>query len=184
MAESLSHKFGQIIGDLLEFALKSVLQEFAEKHELYLDKKGDREARTGKKVSWVDINGNSHDLDFVIERGGTDQTIGTPVAFIESAWRRYTKHSRNKAQEIQSAVLPLATKYKNSSPFIGVVLAGEFTEGALAQLKSLGFNVLFFSYETVINAFAKYGIDVTFDERTAEKDFKSKIKYMEQSAKS
>ncbi|MDR1342752.1 MAG: hypothetical protein LBK18_05800, partial [Prevotellaceae bacterium] len=61
------------------------------------------------------------------------------------------------------------------SPFIGVVLAGEFTESALTQLKSCGFNVLFFHYKEVISAFSKYGIDIAFDEQTAEVDFKSKI---------
>jgi hypothetical protein len=72
MAESLSHKFGQIIGDLLELALQPNLEKFAKKHKLYLDKLGTRKARTGKKVTWKDENGNKHDLDFVIERGGTE----------------------------------------------------------------------------------------------------------------
>ena len=175
MAESLSHKFGQIIGDLLELALEPYLQKFARKHKLYLDKKGVRKARSGKKVSWIDANENKHDLDFVLERGGTENKIGLPVAFIESAWRRYTKHSRNKAQEIQSAVLPLANKYKSSSPFVGVALAGEFTEGALTQLKSLDFGVLYFPYETVVKAFSKFGINAAFDERTPETDFRKKI---------
>ena len=162
MAESLSHKFGQIIGDLLELALEPHLQKFARKHKLYLDKKGARKARSGKKVCWTDANGNKHDLDFVLERGGTENKIGDPVAFIESAWRRYTKHSRNKAQEIQGAVLPLAIKYRRSSPFVGVVLAGVFTEGALTQLKSLGFGVLYFPYETVVKTFSKFGINAAF----------------------
>lgn len=175
MAESPAHKFGQIIGDLLELALEPHLQKFARKHKLYLDKKSERKARSGKKVSWTDANNNKHDLDFVLERGGTENKIGIPVAFIESAWRRYTKHSRNKAQEIQSAVLPLATKYKSSSPFVGVVLAGVFTEGALTQLKSLGFGVLYFPYDSVVKAFAKFGINAAFDEKTAEADFRKKI---------
>lgn len=175
MAESLSHKFGQLIGELLELALEPHLQKFARKHKLYLDKKGARKARSGKKVTWTDSKENKHDLDFVLERCGTENKIGVPVAFIESAWRRYTKHSRNKAQEIQSAVLPLANKYKNSSPFVGVVLAGVFTEGALYQLKSLGFGVLYFPYNTVVKAFAKFGINAAFDEKTAETDFRKKI---------
>ncbi|MBK9793853.1 MAG: hypothetical protein IPP60_12380 [Sphingobacteriales bacterium] len=154
MAESLSHKFGQLIGDLLELALEPHLQKFARKHKLYLDKKGVRKARSGKKVTWTDSKENKHDLDFVLERGGTENKIEYCfVAFIESAWRRYTKHSRNKAQEIQSAILPLANKYRNSSPFVGVVLAGVFTEGALSQLKSLGFGVLYFPYDTVVKHF-------------------------------
>ncbi|MDR3329164.1 MAG: hypothetical protein LBS63_03520 [Prevotellaceae bacterium] len=175
MAESLSHKFGQIIGELLELAVEPHLQKFAKKHKLYLDKKGERKARAGKKVSWTDDKGNSHDLDFVLERGGTAATVGVPVAFIESAWRRYTKHSRNKAQEIQSAILPLVSTYKHAAPFMGVALAGVFTEGALTQLKSLGFGVLYFPYSTVIKSFAKFGIDAAFDETTPESDFKTKI---------
>ena len=175
MAESLSHKFGQIIGDLLELALEPHLKKFARKHKLYLDSKGERKGRSGKKVSWFDGNNNKHDLDFVLERGGTENKIGVPVAFIECAWRRYTKHSRNKAQEIQSAILPLAGKYQSSSPFVGVVLAGVFTSGALSQLKSHGFSVLYFPYATVVKAFAKFGIDATSDEKTPEADFRKKI---------
>ena len=98
MAESLSHKFGQIIGDLLELAIQPHLEKFARKNKLFLDKKGERKARTGRKVSWTDSKDNKHDLDFVLERNGTVNKTGVPVAFIECAWRRYTKHSRNKAQ--------------------------------------------------------------------------------------
>lgn len=175
MAESLSHKFGQIIGELLELAIEPHLQKFANKNRLFLDKKGARKARAGKKVSWTDSKENKHDLDFVLERGGTENKIGVPVAFIETAWRRYTKHSRNKAQEIQSAIIPLAVKHNGSSPFIGVVLAGEFTGGSLNQLKSLGFGILYFPYETVIKAFQKYGINASSDESTPENEFRKKI---------
>lgn len=175
MAESLSHKFGQIIGDLLELAIEPHLRKFAKRNNLYLDKKGVRTARKGKKLSWIDGKENSHDLDFVLERGGNEKLIGVPVAFIETAWRRYTKHSRNKSQEIQGAILPLAEKHRNSSPFIGVVLAGEFTAGSLTQLKSSGFCVLYFSYDTVMRAFRKFKIDADFDESTSEKDFRKKI---------
>ncbi len=175
MAESLSHKFGQVIGELLELGLEPRLRQFAKKHKLYLDKKGTRKARPGKKVSLVDDFGNKHDLDFVLERGGTDGQLGIPVAFIETAWRRYTKHSRNKAQEIQGAILPLYTKYKNVNPFLGAVLAGVFTEGAITQLKSVSFNVLYLPYLTVVKAFQKFGIDAAFDEKTTEAEFGEKL---------
>lgn len=175
MAESLSHKFGQIIGDLLELAIFPHLEVFAKQHQLFLDKKGVRPARSGKKVTWTDIKGNKHDLDFVLERGGTADKIGAPVAFIESAWRRYTKHSRNKAQEIHGAIIPLTDAYRNSAPFVGVVLAGVFTEGSLNQLVSHGFGVLYFHYETVVAAFKKFGINAAFDEDTPEDEFRKKI---------
>ena len=58
MAESLSHKFGQIIGELLEIALQPNLEKFAKKHKLFLDKKGERLVRKGKKLTWVDIKNN------------------------------------------------------------------------------------------------------------------------------
>ena len=175
MAESLAHTFGQIIGNVLEDAIEPALRRFAGEHGLYLDKKGPREAREGKRVTWTDLHGNAHDLDFVLERGGTDRVIGTPVAFIETAWRRYTKHSRNKAQEIQGAIQVLALTYKHSCPFTGAILAGVFTGGALNQLKSLGFHILFFPYESIVEAFQKAGVDARFDEDTPEKEFRKKL---------
>jgi len=176
MGLSPSHKFGQIIGDVLEEAIEPLLRGFAQDHGLYLDRKGPRTARKGKSVSWTDASGNKHDLDFVLEKGGTDSEIGTPVAFIETAWRRYTKHSRNKAQEIQGAILPLVTTHRHVAPFIGVILAGVFTEGALAQLRSLGFTAIYFPYETVIQAFRCAGIDASFHEKTPDSAFAKKVR--------
>ena len=175
MAESPAHRFGQIIGEVLEAAVVPLLIEFADKHGLYLDRKGERPCRPGKKCTWLDLNKNKHDLDFVLERGGSDETRGIPAAFIETAWRRYTKHSRNKAQEIQGAIGPLAETYKNARPFIGVILAGVFTDGALNQLRSLGFSVLHFSYENVVAAFKGFGIDASFNHDTPDADFRKKV---------
>jgi len=175
MAKSPSHEFGQIIGFILEKTVSSILTNCAEKHNLYLDKQGKRTARKGKKVSWVDKYGNNHDLDFVLEHGGSDQNIGKPVAFIESAWRRYTKHSRNKAQEIQGALLPIIAANSMRAPFKGVILAGVFTQGALEQLESVGFCVLYFRYETVIEAFKNVQIDASFDEDTPDSEFSKKL---------
>ena len=172
MAESPAHKFGQVIGEFLESVVRPQLEDFCRNQGLYLDhQKRDRPARSGKKVSWTDQYGNAHDLDFVIEREGTDQQIGTPVAFIESAWRRYTKHSRNKAQEIQGAILPLAEKHRWNNPFLGTVLAGVFTQGSLDQLRSLGFHVLYYPYESLVAAFQSEGIDIALDESTPDPVF-------------
>lgn len=175
MADSPAHKFGQIIGDSLEAAIYPILNEFSKLNNLFLDVKGPRPARKGNKVTWQDNNNNKHDLDFVIERNGTPEEIGKPVAFIECAWRRYTKHSRNKAQEIQGAIIPLFEKYRKDYPFIGVILAGEFTEGSLSQLESLGFSVLYFSYESIIKAFQKVKINAFFDEKTKDSVFANEV---------
>lgn len=181
MAESPAHKFGQIVGNLLEDIMKPVLQDFCDKRGLYLDVKGKRSGvRKGAKVTWIDKYGNNHDLDFVIEKGGSTKTKGRPVAFIEAAWRRYTKHSRNKAQEIQGAVLPIADEYHWDKPFLGAVLAGVFTKGSLDQLDSVGFKVLYFPYESVVSAFDSVGIDVRFDESTPNDLFSDCIRKIEQ----
>lgn len=175
MAQSPAHRFGQIVGEVLEAAIEPLLERFAKKHSLYLDKKGDRPCRPGKKCSWQDHNGNKHDLDYVLERGGSRTKLGIPAAFIETAWRRYTKHSRNKAQEIQGAIGPLVETYKSAGPFTGAILAGVFTDGALTQLESLGFTVLYFPYKSVVPVFREFGIDAAFDEETPDAEFQEKV---------
>jgi len=180
MATSPSHKFGQLIGNLLEEHMEPELQKFCTARGLYLDKQGERSpARSGRKVKWEDKYGNLHDLDFVIEVGGTRHQVGRPVAFIEAAWRRYTKHSRNKAQEIQGAVLPIAEKYEWDAPFLGAVIAGIFTDGSLDQMRSTGFEILYFSYNSIVEAFLSVNIDVRFDETTPDDLFQRTINDIE-----
>lgn len=180
VALSPSHRFGQIIGDLLEEVMGPQFEIFCSSRGLYLDKSGIRgAARDGKKVSWLDKYGNSHDLDFVIEKGGSASVRGRPLAFIEAAWRRYTKHSRNKAQEIQGAVLPIAEKYEWDKPFLGVILAGVFTSGSLTQMRTSGFEVALFPYESIVSAFASVGIAVNFDEDTPDAVFQRTIDSIE-----
>jgi len=176
MARSPTHKFGQIIGTIFEDAVHPILEGIARKHHLYFDWKHERKARGNKKkVTWADQLGNQHDLDYVMERGGSEETVGHPRAFIEIAYRRYTKHSRNKAGEIQCAIAPLAEMYRSHHPFLGVILAGEFTEGSLTQLRSNGFSILYFPFESIVNAFAKVGIDAFFDEKSTDAVVKKKV---------
>lgn len=180
MASSPSHKFGQIIGNMLEEIIYPFLKEFADGLGYYVDRAGLRgRARPGRKVKWTDKYGNDHDLDFVIEDGGTPDKRGRPVAFIEAAWRRYTKHSRNKAQEIQGAVLPIADKHSWDAPFLGAIIAGVFTEGSIRQLESVGFDVLYMPYDTVVEAFDVAGINARFDESTPDEEFSNCVTAIE-----
>lgn len=178
MAESLAHRWGQIIGEVFENFVRDILAGIARRHGLHLDAQGPRKARTGSKVTWQDGYGNRHDLDYVLERGGTPESLGTPVAFIESAWRRYTKHSKNKVQEIEGAVLPIALTFSRHQPFCGAVLAGEFTRSSLLQLESRGFGVLHLPYQSIIKAFLPLGIDAASQDGvggTSEAVFRKKI---------
>jgi hypothetical protein len=160
VAQAPGHQFGQIIGNAVEQSVEPILRRIADQHGLYLDKKGPRSTRgQRRKVIWTDGLGNRHDLDFVLERAGTEAELGKPAAFIETAWRRYTKQSRNKAQEIQGAVLPLLIQHSDIKPFAGAVLAGRWTVGALNQMRSNGFVVVHISYEEIVAAFGEFGIE-------------------------
>lgn len=175
MAQSPAHTFGQIIGDVLESAFKVRFQQLASQHSLFFDSKGTRPARAGKKVTWTDALGNSHDLDYVLERGGSATRVGQPVAFIELAYRRYTKHSKNKVQEIESAVASIASRYHRDGVFLGAILAGEFTGRAIKQLQTQGFVVLHIAYREIILAFSKVNIDACYTENTPMDEFETKI---------
>ena len=176
MALSPAHRLGQIIGDELEAAIREPLGAIAREFGLYLDYGHRRTARGGKtRVAWSDWKGNTHILDYVIEEGGSDVVQGRPRAFIEAAWRRYTKHSKNKAQEIQGAITPLAETYKEHHPFLGAVLAGVYTESSLEQLRSHRFNLIYCPYRSVLQAFASERIDVSYDEDTSEEELQQKV---------
>ena len=180
MAVSPSHRFGQIIGNMLEEMFKPVLESIALKNDFYFDAVGkSRAARKGKKLSWKDCYDNTHDLDFVIEKGGSDDALGTPAAFIECAWRRYTKHSKNKAQEIQGAVLPIADRFIENRPFLGAILAGEFTAPSLTQLRTSGFNLIYIPYIVIVEAFIAEGLNIGFDEDTSTDELTSKVREIE-----
>ncbi|MEA9998803.1 hypothetical protein QN367_06810 [Cryobacterium sp. RTS3] len=167
MAESPSHALGQIAGYTMEQAFFDMLLPVANEFSLYVDRQGPRLARgVRRKVSWVDDHQNKHDLDFVLERGGTAQHVGAPAAFIESAWRRYTKHSVNKAGEITNALVPLRRTYRYERPFLGALVAGEWTRVGILNMESQGISVLHLPVATLADAFAVEGVDLNFDEHT------------------
>lgn len=179
MAASPSHVLGEMIGNFFEDVMKSPIRELCQKYNVYFDTIGPRPARKGKNITWNDINGSKHDLDYVIERNGTPTKIGDPVALIELAWRRYTKHSKNKVQEIAGAVIPITMKYREYTPFKGAILSGEFTESSLKQLESQGFHVLYIPFEKVVASFKKFGLDIFFDEDTPESTLAKIVKSWE-----
>ncbi len=173
MAKAPGHQFGQMVGLLVEEIVKSVLQEFADQFGYYLDAQGHRrKARTGTKVTWTDKYDCEHDLDFVLEKDGTTDKRGRPLAFIETAWRRYSRHSKNKAQEIQGAILPTAEKHGWDAPFLGAVLVGIFTASSIEQMKRAGFHTLYVHRSAIIGAFHTAGVPIDFAEDTPDRDFR------------
>lgn len=172
MAKSQSHILGEFLGNFLEDALKPRVSAFARKEKLFFDCAGPRKSRRGNKVRWQDVNGNHHDLDFVLERNGSNSRTGDPAAFIELAWRRYTKHSKNKVQEISGAVNPICEKYRHLCPVKAAVLCGVFTATSVNQLRNEGFVVLHIDVDLFERAFQKAGLDIHYDESTSESVFR------------
>ncbi|WP_433342150.1 hypothetical protein [Streptomyces sp. CA-253872] len=167
MADSPAHSLGQIAGYMMEQAFFEMILPVANEFDLFVDRQGLRPARgKRKKVTWVDDHDNKHDLDFVLERGGSPGTLGRPAAFIESAWRRYTKHSVNKAGEIANALVPLRRTFRFDRPFLGALVAGEWTQGGVTHMESQGINVLHLPVKTLVDAFKTEGIDFWFEETT------------------
>lgn len=75
--------------------------------------------------------------------------------------------------------MPLAETYNNDCPFLGVIIAGDFTQGSLNQLESLGFTTLYFDYQTIKDAFSVVGINAHFEEGTADEEVSKKIEAFE-----
>lgn len=174
--DSPSHRFGQIIGDTFEETMIQYLRPIADKYSLYFDHRHPRSARKGQKeVRWADINGNTHKLDIVMERNGDEAHLGDPCVFIEIAWRRYTKHSKNKAQEISGAIRPLITKYSDFTPFFGAIVAGVFTQSSLNQMRTEGFEVLYIPIGIIEQAFGVVGIDAHWEENTPSHILQEKV---------
>lgn len=160
------HKLGQMIGNFFEDFFAEDLVKLSQKHGFYCDCKTIRTEKkeTPKKVTWTDKDGNNHDLDYVFEKRTSPQKRGVPVAFIELAWRRYTKHSRNKTGEIEGALLPLRDTFL-SCGFLGAIIAGEYTEGGKNQLISHEITVLHVPFNSLAESFGAYGVDLTYDEK-------------------
>ena len=166
---SPGHKLGQLIGNFFEKFVDTVLAdrlaEMAREHRFYLDRRGQRDVRgERKKLTWEDTLGNKHDLDFVLEQGGSTEKIGRPIAFVEAAWRRYTKHSRNKVGEIEAALIHLRDSHRTCR-FVGAIVAGEWTKGAVKQWESHGITVLHIPFAFVAAAFRLKDIDLSYAEK-------------------
>ena len=174
---SPGHKLGQMVGNFFEELFADDLMAFCREHGFYCDRRGPRPKvrGTSKKITWTDKYGDKHDLDYVIEKGGSYDKQGVPVAFIELAWRRYTKHSRNKTGELQGSLLPLKETYQTCR-FIGAILAGEYTDGGKNQLTSHDIAVLHIPFEVLAGCFRKQAIELDYPENAKSAYKKSVIR--------
>jgi len=162
------HRLGQMIGNFVEGLVAKDLAALCSQYGYYCDRKGLRPKVRGKrkKVTWKDKYGNPHDLDYVVEKDGTYDVQGIPVAFIELAWRRYTKHSINKSGEIGACLVDLRDTYRTCG-FLGAIVAGDYTTGGKNQLASHGINVLHIPFGTLVDRFKEQGVNLHYPQKAS-----------------
>jgi hypothetical protein len=133
---SSGHKLGQLIGDWFEeYFVLPLLNNVANKLQVFIDSRFIKRVVRGRKIEWLDSDGNTVDYDYVLELHGTENEIGIPVAFVECFWRRGSRHSKDKARDDSGKLMPMRETYPTAR-FLGIVAAGDFTKPARDLIRS------------------------------------------------
>ncbi len=171
---SSGHMMGQLIGDWWErYVIFPMLQSIATDLGLFADCRYVNRNCRGERILWSDLDGNSVDYDFVLEIGGSKLVKGTPVAFMESFWRRGARHSKDKARDDTNKLLPMRETYP-SARFLAIAACGEFTEPARDYVKSRGVALFFIPKSMIVAAFGAAGFNIDYDDGAPESE-KSRI---------
>jgi len=165
---SAGHKLGQLVGDWFEqhFVLP-MMKEVANRLNLYLDHRFQKRKARGDKLIWHDEDGNAVDYDFVLEMDGTRNKLGVPVAFLESFWRRGSRHSKDKARDDSGKLLPMREIHPTAR-FLGIVAGGDFTAPARELVRSRGIDLFFVPKEKIVTAFQSLGLEMDYPDRASE----------------
>ncbi|HUG90600.1 MAG TPA: hypothetical protein VML55_07195 [Planctomycetaceae bacterium] len=165
---SAGHKLGQLVGDWFErsFVLP-MLEQVAARLQLYLDHRFQTRPVRGDRLVWRDADGNAVDYDFVMELNGSDDTLGVPVAFLESFWRRGKRHSKDKARDDSGKLLPMRETHPTAR-FLGIIAGGDFTVPARELVKSRGIDLFYVPKDKIVAAFDALGLQMDYPDRSAE----------------
>jgi len=167
---SAGHKLGQLIGDWFEqFFVLPLLTSVASELSLFLDNRFMERPARGERIVWKDADGNEVDYDFVLELGGSQTQVGIPVAFIESFWRRGSRHSKDKARDDSGKLRPMRAAYPTAR-FLGVVAAGDFTAPARELVRGYEIDLLYVPKDKIIKAFGEHGLIIDYPDTAPEED--------------
>lgn len=165
---SSGHKLGQIVGDWWEeFVLLPLLLDISHTIDVFLDHRFISRSCRSDKILWSDVDGNKTDYDFVLEFEGSGESIGMPIAFVESFWRRGSRHSKEKARDDTNKLLPMREAYATSR-FLAIAACGEFTEPARDYVISREVKLFLISKEKIMQAFASVGIEIDYPDSWPE----------------
>lgn len=121
----------------------------------------------GNKILWADEDKNFVDYDFVMELGGSPETRGIPVAFLECFWRRGSRHSKDKARDDSGKLMPMRSTYPTAR-FLGIVASGAFTGPARELVKSRNINLFYVPKAKVVEAFKALALEMDYDDKARE----------------
>ncbi len=167
---SAGHKLGQAIGNWLEeYFVLPLLTKVSQELGLYLDNRAVNRPARGEKLIWQDVDGNRVDYDFVLELDGSQTEMGIPVAFVESCWRRGSRHSKDKARDDSGKLRPMRDTYPTAR-FLGMIVAGDFTAPARELVRSQDLDLFYIPKDTVIRAFLTNGLTIDYPDKSQEKE--------------
>lgn len=167
---SAGHRIGQLVGDWFEerFVLP-MLEEVATRLRLFLDHRFRARQVRGDRILWRDEDGNAVDYDFVLELGGTEESLGIPVAFFESFWRRGKRHSKDKARDDSGKLVPMRRVHPTAR-FLGIIAGGDFTAPARQLIRTLEIDLFLVVKDKIVAAFAAEGLVVDYPDRASEEE--------------
>lgn len=169
MTSAPAKKLGQLIGETIENVARDRFKTIADTHDLYLDSRGKRPGvRNGTSVQWEDSVGKNRKVTLALESGGSRSKKGKPVVFVRTHWLRYGKHAGEKAAKLIVDMSALSRHYRRHKPVLVAVLAGEWTDSALADIRANGIIPVVIPAETVFAAFADWKVDITGSDITDE----------------
>lgn len=171
---SSGHKLGQLIGDWFEqYFVLPLLSEVANELDLFLDHRFMQRSARGGKIIWEDVDENDVDYDFVLELNGTATQMGIPVGFIESFWRRGSRHSKDKARDDSGKLMPMRETYPTAR-FLGIVSAGDFTRPARELVINCEIDLFYIPKDKIVQAFEGNGLIMDYPD-SADEDSKWQI---------
>ncbi|MEM9242807.1 MAG: hypothetical protein AAGA27_01960 [Pseudomonadota bacterium] len=165
---SSGHKLGQLVGDWFEeYFVFPLLQKIGKKLNLFVDSRFINRSVRSEKIIWNDLDGNKVDYDAVLELGGSDSTIGIPVAFIECFWRRGSRHSKDKARDDSGKLLPMRDTYPTAR-FLGIISAGDFTAPARELIRTRNIDLFYIPKAKIIQSFESCGMQMDYPDQLSE----------------
>lgn len=165
---SAGHQLGQIVGNWYEQHIAlPIIESVAERLDLYCDSRFKSRSCRGEKIIWTDVDANEVDYDFVLELEGSTDHRGLPVAFFETAWRRGSRHSKDKARDDSGKLVGMRDAYPTAR-HLGMVVAGEFTQPAQTLVRSRGIDLFYISKDRIVDAWQENGIQIDYPDSESE----------------